>query len=174
MKQRINYFRLFSFLRSFVMSPTMLRELPRKSRGMGGNTGAFWVCFSSPNTQHLQHFLNIVVIQEEPEFHLIHHPSLHLLISLLPTPTHLHTYHFRSQTTNYKYVRVAGTYPRHQRIFWKYLGMDNVKEGFPGDSMVKNPPANAGDTTSIPGSGRSPGEGNGNPFQYSCLESSMD
>ena len=38
--------------------------------------------------------------------------------------------------------------------------------------MVKNPPANAeasGDTGSIPGLGRSPGEGNGNPFQYSCL-----
>ena len=43
--------------------------------------------------------------------------------------------------------------------------------------MVKNPPANAGDirdADSIPGSGRSPGEGNGNPLQYSCLENSMD
>ena len=43
--------------------------------------------------------------------------------------------------------------------------------------VVKNPPANAGDirdTGSIPGSGRSPGEGNGNPLQYSCLENSMD
>ena len=42
--------------------------------------------------------------------------------------------------------------------------------------MVKNPPANAGDTRdegSIPGSGRSPGEGNGNPLQNSCLENSM-
>ena len=36
--------------------------------------------------------------------------------------------------------------------------------------MVKNPPANAGDTGSIPGSGSSPGEGHGNPRQYSCLE----
>ena len=36
--------------------------------------------------------------------------------------------------------------------------------------MVKNPLANAGDAGSIPGSGRSPGEGNGNPLQYSCLE----
>ena len=35
--------------------------------------------------------------------------------------------------------------------------------------VVKNPPANAGDTGSIPGSVRSPGEGNGNPFQHSCL-----
>ena len=40
--------------------------------------------------------------------------------------------------------------------------------------MVKNPPANAGDTGSIPRSGRSPGEGNGYPFQYSCLENPMD
>ena len=40
--------------------------------------------------------------------------------------------------------------------------------------MVKNPPANAGDMGSIPGSGRSPGEGNGNPLQYSCLEYPMD
>ena len=36
--------------------------------------------------------------------------------------------------------------------------------------MVKNPPANAGDVGSILGSGRSPGEGNGNPLEYSCLE----
>ena len=40
--------------------------------------------------------------------------------------------------------------------------------------MVKNLLANAGDLGSIPGSGRSPGEGNGNPFQYSCLENPMD
>ena len=39
--------------------------------------------------------------------------------------------------------------------------------GFPPGSAVKNPPANAGDVGSIPGSGRSPGEGNGNPLQYS-------
>ena len=43
--------------------------------------------------------------------------------------------------------------------------------------MVKNPPANAGDvrdTGPVPGSGRSPGGGNGNPLQYSCLENPMD
>jgi len=42
--------------------------------------------------------------------------------------------------------------------------------GFPGVSEVKNPPANAGDMSLIPGSGRSPGEGNGNQLQYSCWE----
>ena len=48
---------------------------------------------------------------------------------------------------------------------------------FPGGAVVKNLSANAGDirdTGSIPGSGRSPGEGNGNPLQYSCLGSPMD
>ena len=40
--------------------------------------------------------------------------------------------------------------------------------------MVKNLPANAGDAGSITGSGGSPGEGNGNPLQYSCLGNTMD
>ena len=41
--------------------------------------------------------------------------------------------------------------------------------GFLGDSVVKNPPASAGDMGLIPVSGRTPGEGNDNPLQYSCL-----
>ena len=45
---------------------------------------------------------------------------------------------------------------------------------FPGDSMVKDTSANAGDMGSIPGLGRPPGEGNGNSLQYSCLENPMD
>ena len=47
-----------------------------------------------------------------------------------------------------------------------------LKNSFPGSSVVKNLLANAGDTDSIPGPGRSPGEGNGNPLQYSCLGNS--
>ena len=46
--------------------------------------------------------------------------------------------------------------------------------GFPGGSEVKVSACNAGDRGSIPGSGRSPGEGNGNPLQYSCLENPME
>ena len=49
--------------------------------------------------------------------------------------------------------------------------------GFPGGAVVKNPPANARDARdvgSIPGSGRPPGVGSGNPLQSSCLENSMD
>ena len=50
-------------------------------------------------------------------------------------------------------------------------------QGFPGGTVVKNLPANAGDerdTGLIPGLGRSPGEGRGNPLQYSCLENPME
>ena len=46
--------------------------------------------------------------------------------------------------------------------------------GFPGGSAAKNPPANAGYTGLISDSGKSPGEGNGNLFQYSCLRNPMD
>ena len=46
--------------------------------------------------------------------------------------------------------------------------------GFPGGSDSKESACNAGDPGSIPGSGRSPGEGNDYPLQYSCLENSMD
>ena len=46
--------------------------------------------------------------------------------------------------------------------------------GFPSGSVVKNPPFNAADAGLIPGLGRFPGGGNGNPLQYSCLENPMD
>ena len=50
----------------------------------------------------------------------------------------------------------------------------SLQMGFPCGSVIKNPPANAGDTGSIPGSGRSLRRGNGNPLQYSCLGNPMD
>ena len=62
-----------------------------------------------------------------------------------------------------------------QRIVLKTISV--YVKGFPGGAVVKNPPASAGDAGDaglIPGSGRFPGEGNGNPLQYSCLETSMD
>ena len=52
---------------------------------------------------------------------------------------------------------------------WIYLLL-----GFPGGSHGKESACNAGDPGSISGLGRSPGEGGGNPFQYSCLENSME
>ena len=60
------------------------------------------------------------------------------------------------------------------KSFWIEVYSNNLR-GFSGGSVIKNLPANAGDAGdagSIPGFGRSPEEGNGNPLQYSCLENS--
>ena len=54
------------------------------------------------------------------------------------------------------------------------LFMSIFKKGFPGGSESKVSACSAGDLGLLPESGRSPGDGNGNPFQYSCLENSMD
>ena len=62
------------------------------------------------------------------------------------------------------------------RLAWDQVAKD-FRPGFPDGTVVKNLPANAGDTRDvglIPGLGRSPRTGNGNPLQYSCLENSMD
>ena len=62
-------------------------------------------------------------------------------------------------------------------LSYKGLDTDTVIQytvGFLGGSVAKNPPANAGDMGSIPGSGGSPEKGNGCPLQYSCLENLMD
>ena len=56
----------------------------------------------------------------------------------------------------------------------QYESSSPKNAGFPGGSVAKNPPTNAGDAGSIPVSGRSPGEGNGNPLKYSCLGNPMD
>ena len=58
--------------------------------------------------------------------------------------------------------------------FFSHLGEVIRYMGFPGGSDGKASVCNAGDPGSIPGLGRSPGEGNGTPFQYSCLENPMD
>ena len=62
----------------------------------------------------------------------------------------------------------------HSKVIPLYILFHYRLLGFPGGSVVKNPPANAGDMGLILGLGRSPGEGNDNPLQYSCLENSMD
>ena len=54
------------------------------------------------------------------------------------------------------------------------IGLFIYNSGLPGGSVVKNSATNAGDVGSILGLGRSSGEGNGNPLQYSCLENPMD
>ena len=59
-------------------------------------------------------------------------------------------------------------------VYTALLGRQVYVRGFPGDLDGKESACNTGDPGSIPGSGRSRGEGNGNPLQYSCLENSMD
>ena len=54
-------------------------------------------------------------------------------------------------------------------IFFVLLSLYIYDKGFPGGSVVKNPHVNAGHMSSIPRPGISPGEGNGNPLQFSCL-----
>ena len=54
------------------------------------------------------------------------------------------------------------------------ITINDFYKGFPGRSVVKNSPAHAGDTGSIPELVRSPGDGSGNPLQYSCLGNPMD
>ena len=55
-----------------------------------------------------------------------------------------------------------------------YFTPTKINVGLPGGSNGKESACNVGDLGLIPGSGRSPGEGNGSPLQYSCLENSMD
>ena len=57
---------------------------------------------------------------------------------------------------------------------WLKMPNNYPLNGFPAGSDGKASAYNAGDPGSLPGLGRSPGEGNGNPFQYSCLENPMD
>ena len=56
----------------------------------------------------------------------------------------------------------------------RFADHQRIPLGFPGGSVVKNPPVDGWDACLIPESGRSPGEGNGNPLQYFCLENPMD
>ena len=79
--------------------------------------------------------------------------------------------------TDFAYVYLKSISPSFCKILdWSKVSFF-VTSGFPGGSVVKDPPVNARDLRdvgSVPGSGRSPGVGNGSPLQYSCLEDPMD
>ena len=59
-------------------------------------------------------------------------------------------------------------------VKFMFIESARLSNHLPGGAVVKNPPASAGDMGSIPGSGRTPGEENGSPLQYSCLQNPMD
>ena len=75
--------------------------------------------------------------------------------------------------------RFPQIFPGHRQALPEKLTLAKQEQlmsnrGFPGGSNGKESTCNAGDLGSIPASGRSPGEGHGNPLQYSCLENPMD
>ena len=73
-------------------------------------------------------------------------------------------YHFEMGKTLHRILRTYTSVSSERRILRMYLGL------FPGGSVSKESACSAGDLGSIPGSRRSPGEGNGNQLQYSCLK----
>ena len=83
--------------------------------------------------------------------------------------------HFKQISKNKKAKSIHNPVPSRLSLTHPdfYLCL-HVSYGFPGGSVVKNLPANAGDAGLIPGLERTPGEGNDNPLQYSCLGNSMD
>ena len=68
----------------------------------------------------------------------------------------------------------VGTRAQGGRVMCPGFQLVSRQRGFPGGSVLRNLPANAGDVGLIPGSGRSSGAGNGNPFWNSCLGNAMD
>ena len=109
-------------------------------------------------------------------------------------PTKLHLEQIITLST--AHAHIPGLYPPSWNLLWveesgngtqraerkginvsggaQYSKQVSGKQGFPGGSVVKHLPANAGDAGSIPGSGRSPAEGNGSPLPYSCLENPVN
>ena len=69
---------------------------------------------------------------------------------------------------------VFGGYYQLYLLFKRVRSTYTLLKHFPGGLVVKNPPANAEDMGSTPDSGRSPGEGNGNSLEYSCLENNIE
>ena len=74
----------------------------------------------------------------------------------------------------YVYTKQINCIESKDNNLGKYFSLSTIQLGFPGGSGGKESACNAGDPGSIPGSGGSPGEGNANPLQYSCLGNPMD
>ena len=92
--------------------------------------------------------------------------TVQLSISVNLTLLQYHHSHFNFVTSLKKMFFIA--------FFFFFTFSTGSSLGFSGGSAVKNPPANAGNMSPIPGSGRSAGEGNGNPLQHSCLGNPMN
>ena len=109
---------------------------------------------------------------------ICHHKNVNQNHNKIPLHNHQNSYKLRETTLSVskddKLQELCFSADRRVKIVWSLWKTVWHDRGFPGGSVVKNPPANAGDAGSVPGLGRSPGEGNGNPLQYYCLENPMD
>ena len=89
--------------------------------------------------------------------------------------THMYILHTLHKNTRHVHIYIYKTHTcACTRAHTHTHTHTHTHPGFPGGSGGKESACNAGDLGSIPGSGRPPGEGNGNPTQYSCLENPMD
>ena len=82
--------------------------------------------------------------------------------------------HSRGKFRCLRFREIETIYFRISIVILQNYKLLEPKRGFPGDSEGKVPACSAGDLGSIPGSGRSSGEGHGNPLRYSCMENPMD
>ena len=102
----------------------------------------------------------------------------HRIYFLFSTPVNSRTRNFCYKSDLSKSASVHPNNPWLLGAVLCYVGCLTASlvssQGFPGSSDGKESTCNEGDLGSIPGSGRSPGEGNGNPLQYSCLENLKD
>ena len=142
-----------------------------------------------PFEDHLPEALGTPPLAEEPIPFL---SFLHILLLLCQSSQHSHTTKCSSSAFTTSKLRLSYSLNLFSsKLFsptvfsdWFYflnernsniiIDSECEREGLPGGSVVKNLLASAGDTGSIPGSGRCPGEGNSNPPQYSCLGNPLD
>ena len=136
--------------------PTLSNPMDRSQAppSMGFSRQEYWSGLPLPSLICIDtlNFLSFIF------FHFIHSTHHHLVYYVLFVCTHVYTIPSR--------IEIPWD--------WELWQSPNLGECFPGGSAAKNPPANAGDLSSVSGSGRSPGEENGNLLQYSCLGNPMD
>ena len=109
-----------------------------------------------------------------PIFVCVSAPSVHVwLWHRRPSPMRASISNFQNNQIRGGEVLCLEFFSVLLRCIWLRM-LYNFKVGSPGGPVVKNPPANVGNMGLITGSGRSPGEGNGNPLQYSCLGNRMN
>ena len=115
-----------------------------------------------------------VIIHSSDPAHNMSQPQTDGTFSILKTQAKLFIFLFRLKKKKWQLKSIFSQTHLDLRVLksWHYfiLLCVSVKNGFPGGSVVKNPPADVGDICSVPESGRSPEEANGNPLQYSCLD----